>query len=743
MKGKAFILLLIALLLFTACSRGDDPGNPSQPTIPDSTEQPSTPDGTKPENVLTDILVSLSKTEFYVGEEVLMTIQLQPSSASDNYIISVADESIASRSGNKLVGLKPGTTKLTVSSEDTKIVKEVEITVLERLTNVSQNAFLNSIREDVYTRPIVTDSFGSFSASNNGIIKDDFLYEVKYPVPEDGIVYNASDYNITSNNKTNAENLRNLLTSLEDVEGTKIIKFSEPVYYFSQSIVGSNLEDVYFVGENNTKFIYTGWLTYFKITSSKNIHINNITFDMDPSPTISGNVHSVVYEDSTKATIAIDVDDNFDMTNPAYANWKSTMSGSYAEYIYDSKYKTYVPDNNANLFYSNGVASGTSGILDIVYSQSDKLLHITLSKKFGACAYKTPEIGKRVAIGFKVYESAGFLFTECEDTYMESVTTYVAAGMGLRTNLGKNLYLNRVHFVRDNATNRLLTCTADILHTAALKGELIISNSYLEGSHDDAINVKTFYTKIDSVRSEVIEVVQTQSEVIIGFEVGDEIDIINPTGFAPVARRKIVAITKIGTVYQLTLDEKVSIRYKGFLVGNHTQATRMTLENTLIANKRNRGILLQGRESVIKNCTFQNVTMGAIQVLAVADSFNEAIAPQNIVIENTKFLQCNSPLRVFSYDGSQQSTIGAIRDVELLNNYFYSCYGNEIYLLGVENATIKNNLFDCFSNKTVISVNTSGNVAVENNCTVSASGISTKFLYVDENSINVTEKNNK
>ncbi len=742
MKGKAFILLLIALLLFTACSRGD-PDNPSQPTIPDCTEQPSTPDTTQPANVLTDIFVSLSKTEFYVGEEVLIMIQLQPSSVSDNYTVSIADESVASRSGNKLVGLKPGTTKLTVSSEDKKIVKEVEITVLERLTNASQNVFLNSIREDIYTRPIVTDSFDSFSASNNGIIKNDFLYEVKYPVPKDGIVYNASDYNITSNNKTNAENLRNLLTSLEDVEGTKIIKFSEPVYYFSQSIVGANLEDVYFVGENNTKFIYTGWLTYFKITSSKNIHINNITFDMDPSPTISGNVHSVVYEDSTKATIAIDVDDHFDMTNPAYANWSETMSGSYAEYVYDSKYKTYVPDNNANLFYSNGVASGVKGILDIVYSPSDKLLHITLSKNFGACAYKSPEIGKRVAIGFRVYECAGFLFNECEDTYMESVTTYVAAGMGLRMNLGKNLYLNRVYFVRDHATNRLLTCTADILHTAALKGELIISNSYLEGSHDDAINVKTFYTKIDSVRSEVIEVVQTQSEVVIGFEVGDEIDIINPTGFTPVARRKIVAITKIGTVYQLTLDEKVSIRYKGFLVGNHTQATRMTLENTLIANKRNRGILLQGRESIIRNCTFQNVTMGAVQVLAVADAFNEAIAPQNIIIENTKFLQCNSPLRVFSYDGSLQSTIGAIRDVELLNNYFYKCYGNEIYLLGVENAKIKNNLFDCFSNKTVISINTSGNVAVENNCTVSASGISTEFLYVDENCINVTENNNK
>ena len=78
MKGKALILLLIALLLFTACSREDHPGNPSQPTIQDSTEQPSTPDETEPENVLTDILVSLSKTEFYVGEEVLITIQLQP-----------------------------------------------------------------------------------------------------------------------------------------------------------------------------------------------------------------------------------------------------------------------------------------------------------------------------------------------------------------------------------------------------------------------------------------------------------------------------------------------------------------------------------------------------------------------------------------------------------------------------------------------------------------------------------------
>ena len=45
------------------------------------------------------------------------------------------------------------------------------------------------------------------------------------------------------------------------------------------------------------------------------------------------------------------------------------------------------------------------------------------------------------------------------------------------------MYLNRVRFMRDKASDRLLTCTADIIHTADLTGDLKITNCVLEGSH--------------------------------------------------------------------------------------------------------------------------------------------------------------------------------------------------------------------------------------------------------------------
>ncbi len=280
---------------------------------------------------------------------------------------------------------------------------------------------------------------------------------------------------------------------------------------------------------------------------------------------------------------------------------------------------------------------------------------------------------------------------------MENVTTYTVGGMGLRTDGGKNIYLNRVNFIREPGTKRLLTCTADILHTCNLEGEGIFTNCILEGSHDDAINVKSFYTTISAIKGNVVTVTQTQSETTIQFDVGDEVAVYDPTGMKYKNTYKVTAVDKVGTSFDLTLDKNVPSRgnnsYVGFSLGNVTKTINLTLDNCVIKNKRNRGILLQGRDSVIKNCTFSNVNMGAIQILGVDDTFKEAIVPENVKVYNTKFLNCWDDLHIFTWDKNGNSTIGTLKNVDVYNNFFYHDVGNTLRLKGVGNINVNDNLF--------------------------------------------------
>lgn len=735
---KKHIILLALAMLCASCNYGNSTSNSA--STPGTSVGDSVTSGTI--IPVSDIQISLPKDKIAVDEEITISITILPLDATNQeYDIEVADPTIVSVEKLKVCGLKEGKTQIIVKTKDGSMQKSIDIEVTKKLTKLEEKDYLKALDSTIYQQAITADVAPHFAGDLVGIDEEDFNKE-RYEVIADAHVYIAEDYGIRPGGSNNSGSLMNLLESIKSVEGPKIVKFANATYEFGQTITCQSISDLYLVGEENTTFMYGGWISYMRFSLSKNVHINNITFDMNPSPTITGTVAGVVSEDSTSATVAIAVGSDFDMTKDAYANWASILTGSYAEYIYDEKTQEYVPDINGNLFYSNGISSGVKGILDMTYDRTTSKLNVKLSKSFGACRYKTPKVGVKVAIGFTVYNNFGFLFTECENTYMENITSYVAAGMGIRTDLGKNLYLNKVRFMRDVATDRLLTCTADIVHTAGLEGELIISNCILEGSHDDGINVKSFYTTVSSVRANVIEVTQTQSEIVVGFEVGEVIDVYDPSGFAYKDSYTIVDVSKVGSTYSLTLDRSFSRLYKGFLVGNATKATRMTLENTLIANKRNRGILFQGRDSVIRNCTFKNVVMGGVQILAVADVFKEAIAPRNVTVENNKFIGCVDPLFVFAYDAYGVSTIGTISDVTIQNNYFTNSINREIYIRGCEDVQVKNNLINHPTALYSVEVRTSGEITVQNNLTIMQD--MTNFAYVKATSdvVNLHESNN-
>ncbi len=685
-KGKISFVLLLSLLstnLF-ACSQKEES---SQESFSDNETSIET------RIPVSGISLTSEKENLFVGESVTLNVTVLPENATNKeFIYKVDKENLVRIEGNQVTALEKGEVDITAETKEGGFTSLVKLIIEERRNVVSDKQFLENLHKDVYSTGEYPTSEGwaLSDAGNVGVNKERLENESLYPVPNENVTtYLASDAGISENGSNNAGKLTNLINSLADVEGTKVIKFQKGTYYFGNSISGQGVKDCYLVGEEGTKFIFTGWMSFIILTQCENFHINNIIFDINPSPTITGTVVKSE-EDSSNGYIYLKPDEEYDLTNSEYQKYYLKRTGSYAEYYFDEEYQAYVPDRSGNLFYN-------PGLTDLTYDSSTGLLKVTLSKSFFADTYKTPEVGTVAAVAFQVYENHGFYFKECINTYMENVTTYTVGGMGLRTDGGKNLYLNRVNFIREPGTKRLLTCTADILHTCNLEGEGIFTNCILEGSHDDAINVKSFYTTISAIKGNVVTVTRTQSETTIQFDVGDEVAVYDPTGMKYKNTYKVTAVDKIGTSFDLTLDKNVPSRgnnsYVGFSLGNVTKTIHLTLDNCVIKNKRNRGILLQGRDSIIKNCTFSNVNMGAIQILGVDDTFKEAIVPENVKVYNTKFLNCWDDLHIFTWDKNGNSTIGTLKNVDVYNNFFYHDTGNTLRLKGVGNINVNDNLF--------------------------------------------------
>lgn len=620
------------------------------------------------------------------------------------------------------------------------------------LTTVTTEQALNYLKSSYFSDPIRTEeNLGLSEMHNVGVDKDRYENEVLYEVPVGGAVYNVADYDVTPEGTNNTFNLNAMLASIKAVEGVKIIQFQKGIYNFKGTITMDNFHDIYFVGDE-TEWRLSTWNSFFSVSNSTNFHINNIDFDILPSPTISGVIKEYQFNNDGNCEVTLTVPDEFDLSSSVYSQWSySSMTncyGSYMECSLDPITGKYTPDINKNLIYNTTNSVDSYKGMKAIKIQADKHeVTVTLGKDFAPWSLRTPTVGDHVSLAFTMYNFFGFLFTQCKEVYVEHVNCYVTAGMGIRFNGGANAYLNKFNFCQRPGSERIMTCTADIIHSASLKGELKITNCLLEGSHDDALNIKTYYCSVNSVVKSANEITvgQTQNEVATEFEVGDKIDVYDPSTLGYIDSYTVKSFTKSGTTYTLTLDRRPKNIIEGYIVGNDNKATHLSLDNCVIANKRNRGILLQARYSEIVNCCFSNVIMGATNILAVNDSFAEAIAPRHCVFKNNKFIDCRGgDLCMFAY-GNKGAAVGTVGDFVCENNFLYNNNGSPFWLKSCEDTTVKNNLVyypGSFSRK-VVTVEYSKNVTIQDNVLYTDGTHSyAKFISIDAYSSDIYDINN-
>lgn len=589
-----------------------------------------------------------------------------------------------------------------------KPIDDREETSLENL--------VSALSEDYFSKNLKTS--GTCGLSDPSLVgaNQTKMNEERYSVPENknfSKTYNVAELGVLPENKDNASALNAFLKTLKNVQGLKKVYFPAGVYKFSTSININGISDVYFVGEKTTEIMMTEWLEAVEISDCENVHFNNIDFDYETSSTVTG---SVVSADDNARSVTIAVNEGFDLTDYRY-NGGKIKYGNYMEFKLDDKTGDYIPDINGMLRY-NSTGDQVNMITDGTYNSSNRQLTLT----FGSGWYKRPASGTMVNVGYTMYEHYTVHMDSCKNFYMENCNVYSSVGMTFGFYSSENIYMNRANVVLRDGSNKLMTATADGLHTNDCFGDLIVSNSIIENTHDDAINVCTFYKTVTEVSGSTITCSAPNAAANFPTEVGDVLEIYDKS-MQSVKTYTVEKVESYGLVYEITVDKRVRDVEEGYLVGNITRTPKLTVENCVFRNKRNRGILCQTQNSVIKNCTFYNVLHGSVSLHSSFDGFfNEGLIPKNVTVENCKFINrhgSSASADVFIERHGGTIVSGVIKNVTVKNNFFNGNFNCGVSFIGAGDCTVQNNLFynenSTPQNYYLAQINKSENITIKDN----------------------------
>ena len=443
----------------------------------------------------------------------------------------------------------------------------------------------------------------------------------------------------------------------------------------------SGVSDLILQGDDTNLYMY-GDMSAFHIADSKNVLITGVNVDWGRVPFSVGRV---IERSDDLLSVTVQV-------NSGYQIDTKTVIQGYLEY----DQFTYLPRENGNDVYPANIAGYT-----YLGDQKIQIRFVNPVKKM--------PLATLVVLRHKLYENDAIFAENSQNVYFETVNIYSAPGMGIRAYSCENLYLNRFSTCLKPNTDRLITVTADAVHTINCKGDLRVTNCIFENRGDDALNTHGMYLKIGKILSENQVYAYNPRGYHFAPEVGDVIEISHKTDLSKVQNLTVkkVVLADNGDGYIITftqkLDESVSASMnlnEGDVICNPSCSTNLYFVNNIVRNSRCRGILIQTKNAVVMNNTFANMMDCAILMTSDTGAWYESMPSANVTIKNNKIVGNNR-----SWTGSQgeitaicfgadnaMGATGLQDNIEISNNFIANGRRAGIFLNSVGNVKIKDNI---------------------------------------------------
>ncbi|MDN5285888.1 MAG: hypothetical protein JWR38_2162 [Mucilaginibacter sp.] len=272
-------------------------------------------------------------------------------------------------------------------------------------------------------------------------------------------------------------------------------------------------------------------------------------------------------------------------------------------------------------------------------------------------------------------DCAGIFMQRSKNISLKNIHIYFMHGMGVVSQFCQNISMDDISVKPDPTSGRTCAAWADILHFSGCRGKIMISNSYLSGANDDAINVHGTYLKIiQSPKPKQIKVrfMHNQTFGFDAFASGDSVAFIRSESLQQYSDNVVTSMQKLNDKeFILTLKQPLPAHINpNDVIENITWTPQVWIHHDTIAKIPTRGVLVTTRRKVvIENNIFQRTHMSAISVANDAASWYESGMVKDMTIRNNQFLKCGEPAIIFCPENTQSD--GAVhQNIAIVNNQF-------------------------------------------------------------------------
>ncbi len=297
-------------------------------------------------------------------------------------------------------------------------------------------------------------------------------------------------------------------------------------------------------------------------------------------------------------------------------------------------------------------------------------------------------------------DCSGIFLMRSKNLQLKNIHINFMHGMGVVSQFCQNLSLDSVMVKPAVGSGRNCSAWADILHFSGCRGKIIISNSYLSGANDDAVNIHGTYLRIVETPKPNQVLLRFMHSQTFGFEafvVGDSVGFIHPKTLLQYAQNVVTEVKRVNDKdILLTLKNAVSQSPDSTdVIENITWTPEVWIHHNTIAQIPTRGVLLTTRrKSVIENNIFHRTHNSAVSVADDAASWYESGMVNNMRISNNKFNLCGEPVVLIEPENTLDAAQKVHSNIQVKHNWFQLQASSAVSVKSTSNIRITDNYFN-------------------------------------------------
>ena len=247
------------------------------------------------------------------------------------------------------------------------------------------------------------------------------------------------------------------------------------------------------------------------------------------------------------------------------------------------------------------------------------------------------KVGAIAVIGHEDRKYSNLYAVNCKDLYIENYRIVNGPGMGILPFHTENIYIDGLKMTFDERSHGVHSNEADGIHAVACSGDLVLKNSIIEGTMDDALNIHgNFCVFKRSERNKLYaDCKGAACKDYTLFGTGDKIRVYRGSTMEESGEYMIESIRKLcGTELEFTLDKTVGVHAEGDVIENFSAQPKIFIENCVFG-KANTHLRFQSRgEITVRNC----VTELPFMLTGDMNYWYESSPVENMTVKNVKFV---------------------------------------------------------------------------------------------------------